>query len=132
MRGPERQSWAGYVRLLCKAMGKTMSWNRGGKTSWPPRAPAQQNGTSDPLPKPRKCKILFYTKIPVEVTPPLINLLGDSVVELVKVLLDCGFKTMYSVELNSKVAITKLSDKQVISTFGDVSRNYILEKGSKK
>lgn len=66
----------------------------------------------------------------LEVTPPLIKLLGGSVVELVELLLDCGFKTLYSIELNQKVDLSKLSDKSIITTFGDISRNYILEKGT--
>lgn len=66
----------------------------------------------------------------LEVTPPLIKLLGGSVIELVELLLDCGFKTLYSIELNQKVDLSKLSDKSIITTFGEVSRNYILEKGT--
>ena len=66
----------------------------------------------------------------LEVTPPLIKLLGGSVIEMVELLLDCGFKTLYSIELNQKVDLSKLSDKSIITTFGEVSRNYILEKGT--
>lgn len=68
----------------------------------------------------------------LEVIPPLIDQLGGSVIELVELLIECGFKTMYSTELNSEINLSKLNDNDIITTFGDGSLNYIFHKGKVK
>jgi FkbM family methyltransferase len=65
----------------------------------------------------------------LEVAPPLVKLLDGSVVDLTKLLVKCGFKTAYLVDLDSEIDISKLSDHGIVTAFGDVARNYILPKG---
>lgn len=68
----------------------------------------------------------------LEVTPPLIKLLGGSVVDLVRLLVTCGFKAAYLIDSDWEINISRLSDDDIVTTFGDVARNYILRKGGIK
>lgn len=64
----------------------------------------------------------------VEITPPLIQQLGGTVMELVELLRECGFKFVYAVDLDRKIDISESNSLDLVNIFGNVSRNYIFTK----
>lgn len=64
----------------------------------------------------------------MEIVPPLIERMGGSIKELINILISCGFKTVYHIESGLKINIPDASNDDVEVYFGNISRNYIVEK----